>query len=58
MFTLTIKTDNAGFAEHPELTVARLLRQVAYRVEEGETSGKLRDSSNGPPVGSFKLDKS
>lgn len=54
MFVLDIRTDNDAFLEHPEIEIARILRQTSYRIEEGEKSGKLRDG-NGNKVGSFKL---
>ena len=54
MFTLTIKTDNAAFADL-ETEVARILRDAARRIEGGETDGKLRDA-NGNTVGRFDLE--
>lgn len=56
MFTLTIKTDNAAFDEGDKgLEVARILRELANRLEtQSQTSGTLRDA-NGNTVGTWKL---
>ena len=50
---LNIKTTNAAF-EDKSLEAARLLREVAERIESGETEGNLKDT-NGNTVGSWKL---
>lgn len=55
MFKLTIKTDNAAFADDPEAELARILADVAERVADGEMSGKLRDA-NGNTVGEYSTD--
>lgn len=52
MFTLTISTANAAFDDQPATEIARILRDVAKRVEDGELSGNLRDV-NGNGVGAF-----
>ena len=59
-FEISINTDNSAFVdavtgEQIPYELARLLRVVAGRVEEGETTGKLRDF-NGNTVGSFGYD--
>lgn len=53
-FTVEIECDNAAFADWPGLEVARILRDVANRVDgdaEG-THGTCRDA-NGNRVGSW-----
>lgn len=54
MFKLTIKTDNAAFGDEPGYEVARILRDIAHKVEEGYTSGSVLDV-NGNTVGHFDL---
>ena len=54
MFVLKIKTENAAF-EDRELEVARILRDVAQRIEDDYQSGSCRDS-NGNLVGDFSFD--
>lgn len=51
MFSLKINTDNAAF-EHPELEIARLLRQTADKLELSTRTGVIRDI-NGNTVGSY-----
>jgi hypothetical protein len=56
-FGVTIDTGNAAFGEHiyeatPE--VARILRDIADRVEGGAMSGDVRDY-NGNTVGAFRF---
>ncbi len=41
MFKLEIDTDNAAFEDPSE--VPRMLREAALKIEQGKTSGKLRD---------------
>lgn len=55
MFKLTIETTNAAFTEDGDACgeLSRLLRGVSERVEEGVTSGLIRDT-NGNRVGSFE----
>ena len=54
MFTVTIKTDNAAFGDHTVNEVARILREVADRIEtdgdERRDGLTLRDV-NGNTVG-------
>lgn len=54
MFGMELETSNAAFAGYPFDEVARILREVATRVEDGERRGVLRDI-NGNLVGSFNL---
>jgi len=55
MFKLTIKMDNAAF-EDREGEVARILREIANKVEAGYWSGTARDY-NGNDVSTFKVKK-
>jgi hypothetical protein len=50
LFTLTIETDNAAFNDGGNAEVARLLREVAERVEDSTTDGTVKDI-NGNTVG-------
>lgn len=67
MFSLSFRTDNAAFcapddSKFPEIDgraatateVARILREVAKRLERGELEGAARDL-NGNTVGAFEL---
>ena len=54
MFTLTFSTSNAAFDPEPASEVARLLRQVAEKVEDGDKTGRVHDL-NGNLVGAFTL---
>lgn len=49
-FQININCDNDAFRYTPEAEVARILRDVAQRVEQGETVMPLRDH-NGNTVG-------
>jgi hypothetical protein len=51
MFSLKINTDNSAF-EHPEQEIARLLRQIADRLEHSTRTGVIRDI-NGNRVGDY-----
>jgi hypothetical protein len=56
-FKINIKTDNAAFSKEeggPHAEVARLLREVAERVENGEDYGSVMDI-NGNSVGRWTL---
>jgi len=56
MFSLTIATDNAAFADDPAGEVARILEDVSRRLLDHDvTTGACRDS-NGNTVGTFLLD--
>lgn len=53
-FTLTMATENAAFEDMPEYEVARILRKVADQIEDGDTTGRVRDI-NGNTVGAYDL---
>lgn len=57
-FTLTIHTDNAAFDPDPRPELAAILRQIASRIESGDTLHKFQTvwDSNGNDVGRYKLD--
>ena len=62
MFELKFETTNAAFTDPHgaddmgalQHETARILQQVAKRIVNGETAGKVRDE-NGNTVGSYKL---
>lgn len=54
MFTLTIHTDNDSFTGDPTTEIARILREVADRLQNGEVVANLRDI-NGSHVGAYGL---
>lgn len=54
MLRVRIETENDAFAGNGEQEVARLLRQVADRVADGQLDGVIRDS-NGNRCGAFDL---
>lgn len=49
-FTLNIDTKNAAFGDGGTYEIARLLKEAAYRLEDGHTTGYLHDF-NGNHVG-------
>lgn len=51
-FQVEVRTANAVFDDDSVPELARLLREVILRLENGETNGNLRDG-NGNSVGSF-----
>ena len=53
-FLLKIRCENAAFSDDPALEVARLLREIARRVEDGARMGGVRDI-NGNSVGHFGM---
>ena len=53
-FRIIIKTDNAAFEGDPHPEVARLLRQAADELGDGNQAGKLWDY-NGNPVGGYSF---
>ena len=55
MFKLEFDTINAAFGDAPDTEVARLLREVAGKVEARHTEGVLRDV-NGNRIGSWSND--
>lgn len=55
MFQIQFKTDNAAFEDSPASEVARILREVADKIEDGASfEGRVRDC-NGNTIGSFEL---
>lgn len=54
MFRMSLKTRAAAFTEYgdPAPEIARLLREAADRIEQGETEGALLDI-NGNTAGRF-----
>jgi hypothetical protein len=52
MFKLEISTANDAFAESMHHEVARILREIADKVERGPPSGTCRDA-NGNRVGEY-----
>jgi hypothetical protein len=54
MFKLTIQTDNAAFTDQEETEVARILREIATKLENGRSGGFPRDA-NGNNVGEWEL---
>ena len=53
--SLDLNSSNAAFEESGEFEVARILRDVADKIERGESDGRLRDV-NGNNVGSWFLE--
>ena len=55
-FNLSITTDNAAFDDdNLSIEIARIMREVATRIERGEYYGSVRDI-NGNRIGSFSAD--
>lgn len=54
MFSLIINTDNAAFEGAEAAETARILREVAARLERGQLDGIARDL-NGNKAGEFRL---
>lgn len=55
MFSLKFKTDNAVFQDgNKPYEIARILREIADKIEDGQTEGNIRDI-NGNTTGSFKV---
>ena len=57
IFTLSIETGNAAFGEslnEENAEIARILREVAAKLENCQTCGPIRDA-NGNTVGAFTL---
>ncbi len=56
MFTLKIKTDNAAFEdEGANNEIARILRALAKRLEDGQDDRGLLNDLNGNHVGEWRL---
>ena len=51
---ISITMNNAAFDDEPEIELARILRDLAARVERGYDQVNLRDA-NGNKVGEFKI---
>ena len=53
---IKFSTDNAAFTEYyyPNMEIARVLKRIAARVEEGAKSGAIMDS-NGNKIGRWSL---
>lgn len=56
-FQLLITCDNAAFEDAPHIEVARILRDLAKRMEDGDSFATYRDlrDINGNTVGYAKL---
>ncbi len=53
MLKIEVEPNNAAFADDPEGELARILRDIAKRIENGESQGTVRDL-NGNAVGWFE----
>jgi hypothetical protein len=51
---IKMSSDNAAFSDAPEMETARILREIAARVENGHESGKCTDE-NGNHVGTWSF---
>jgi hypothetical protein len=56
MFKIEIETGNAAFEDDRNMELARILRQIAERLENGEDAGRVLDI-NGNKVGSFEMEE-
>lgn len=56
MFKVEIETGNAAFEDDRNMELARILRQIAERLENGEDAGRVLDI-NGNKVGSFEMEE-
>ncbi len=54
MLTLSFRTDNAAFEDGAATESARILREIAKRIEGGDLAGPVRDL-NGNTVGAYEL---
>lgn len=54
MFTLTIDTGNEAFTGDKAGEVARILKEIAKKLDKGQDSGKCMDG-NGNGVGKWEL---
>lgn len=50
-----IKMDNAAFTDAPGVELARILRQAADRIDEGQRSGGFFVDANGNAVGKWEI---
>lgn len=53
-FSVKFDCDNAAFDEHPETETARILHEIAEKIENGIFNGNVRDL-NGNTIGTFAL---
>lgn len=51
---ITVRMDNAAFGDTPASELARILRDLAKHIENGDTDRRLMDS-NGNRVGAFEI---
>lgn len=57
MFKIEIETGNAAFEDDSRnYELARILRQIAERLENGENAGRVLDY-NGNKVGAFEIEE-
>lgn len=56
MLRIEIATDNAAFEGNYTAEAARILREIAGRIERGSHSGPIRDA-NGNTVGRYELER-
>ena len=54
MFKMEFKTGNAAFEDYAEQEISRILKEIADKVENGSTGGKVRDI-NGNTIGEWDL---
>lgn len=54
MFQVYFATSNAAFEEDRNGSIARILREIANRITDGDHEGIVRDL-NGNPIGEFSL---
>lgn len=56
MFKCSFSTDNAAFDEFPASETARILREIARKIEQGESlgGGPVYDS-NGNKIGHWEM---
>ena len=48
--TIEIETVNDAFSEYPELEIARILQDLAHKIENGQQPERIRDI-NGNTIG-------
>ena len=54
MLTITFETENAAFEGDKLREIAKMVRQVAEKIEAGRDSGKIMDV-NGNSIGTFDV---
>lgn len=55
MLEITFATDNAAFDDYPASEAARILREIADKLEHGRFDGPIFDM-NGNRIGRFSMD--